>query len=88
MRLKYRRKLKLCHLFICVLLYIYIYIYIYICIYIYMYIYIYIICTKENHLPTDRNFIQTLHVLASAFIRGHTYIYYNYIYIYISECHP
>ena len=30
MRPKYRRKLKLCHLFICVLLYIYIYIYIYI----------------------------------------------------------
>ena len=27
MRRKYRRKLKLCHLFICVLLYIYIYIY-------------------------------------------------------------
>ena len=43
--------------------------------YIYIYIYIYIICTKENRLPTDRNFIQTLRVSASAFIRGLTYIY-------------
>ena len=42
MRPKYRRKLKLCHLFICVLLYIYIYIYIYIHMYTYIYMYIHI----------------------------------------------
>ena len=47
---------------------------------IYIYIYIYIICTKENRLPTDRNFIQTLRVSASAFIRGLTLYIYIYVY--------
>ena len=43
---------------------------------IYIYIYIYITCTEENRLPTNKNFIQTQRVSASAFIRG------LYIYIY------
>ena len=36
----------------------------------YIYIYIYITCTEENRLPTNKNFIQTQCVSASAFIRG------------------
>ena len=40
------------------------------------YLYIYITCTEENRLPTNKNFIQTQRVSASAFIRG------LYIYIY------
>ena len=32
--------------------------------------YVYIICTKENRLPTNKNFIQTQRHSASAFIRG------------------
>ena len=35
-----------------------------------MYIYIYTTCTEENRLPTNKNFIQTQRVSASAFIRG------------------
>ena len=31
---------------------------------------VYIICTKENRPPTNKNFIQTQRVSASAFIRG------------------
>ena len=33
----------------------------------FLYIYIYIICTKENRLPTDKNFIQTLYIFAQYF---------------------
>ena len=50
--------------------------------YIYIYIYIYITCTEENRLPTNKNFIQTQRVSASAFIRG-LYIGFIHIYIYI-----
>ena len=39
-------------------------------VYIYIYIYIYITCTEENRLSTNKNFIQTQRVSASAFIRG------------------
>ena len=35
-----------------------------------IYIYIYITCTEENRLSTNKNFIQTQRVSASAFIRG------------------
>ena len=41
----------------------------------YIYIYIYITCTEENRLPTNKNFIQTQRVSASAFYIIPSYIY-------------
>ena len=38
--------------------------------YIQINIYVYIICTKENRLPTNKNFIQTHRLSASAFTRS------------------